>query len=737
MGHHLAWESSESTMNEVMNFKLRNPTNNINIEIQQHYIRNETHPLDFSLGIVNNTSEKDIIRAALRRHRISEEPLKGDVEVSLTSQTWKYAVIQDWEIATNAAKYRKFVTNTTVHWEDQKATLMVNYVPTVDELTGLELYNFTTVVTYPLGSLSTNWFVSTKDRDFSHGGSMFLIDQQLFVYRLDYTNSGVESYPDSSLLASLNITHPASQTSLVLSGSQKGKDVNGGFNITFESTKLFTSGFNLSSGLGEDELKFKIFANIEIPEKDFSLALSSYFTADNSKQDQEISAFYNNKQAFYQRTVLVYLVNFETNSFDITYDITQNISYPLYEIDLKANLHIIDGSHNHQVMLLKSQVPIVFLKVAYDKKAVEGEERKDGQLVETDRHAVKVIFKTPLVIMKDIRWNVTLDLAPATFNFENSLLYFPDQERPFRMVVNFQNKSSELVTHNELRTTFETVKRRITIINMAKFDLEAGTILGSSSVEFGVHGAPVEKFEMEVAYTNATKQETNSHTLTLTLTSPDNTIRTDTNVMYIMGSSIRSSVSVAVSEKSIFGVVIAARNDSNSMQTSFDVDTTISFLEYQYRIHAVHDQAANSLNPNVKVYRGNEENPIAEIDMSYTKVNLLGEIHTIILLLKSEDMQPLTTTTVYSNMTDTQNVAIIISTSEDKNLKFDFNLATGSSETETATYDVAFTVSNTYLPDRNMEVTTHFGTSDVGHNLDTDLIISDIHMVSCNWLLLI
>ncbi len=728
MGHLLTWESSESSLNEVLNFKLRNPANNINIEIQQRAIRNETHPVDFSFTILNNTSEKQIIQAVLSTHTALAGPSKGGFEASLSSQTWRYAAVQGWEYV----KSEKLITNTALHWGDQMATLALSYIPKSDVEMNLQAHNVTSVLTYPLGSLSTSWFVWMKDSDVSSGASMFLIDQQLFGYRVDFTNRGAEGAKDRDLVASFNVTSPASPISITLDHREFQNDVDFGFNITMGATKVFASGINWAV-TAEDSVPrtdANTFVMIDIPRRDYRLMYSASSMMTAYKHNSMAKATLNDELFFSQSTDYEHSVDYETSRSYFTYETSQNMSNPLPDISYKVLVSIRDGNHDHQVNILRNKQHILFAQVKYDRKEMENE-------VVFDRHDVKFLLRTPLAVCKDVSWNATLDVAPATFNLDTRLMYFPKQERPLGMVVNFLDKSNNMVTHKDLKVTLQSTQRTVTFSNMAKFDLDAGTVKGASSVEFGATGVPTtEKFEVSITYTNDTRLEEKSHSVTLLLISPDNRIQTDSSVVYTMDTSVSTSFSIAVPENTLFSFNVLARDESDSTQKMYNVDTNVELLEHQYRLHTVYNEAANSFNPNVKLYRGSEPNPIAEFDLSYTKVSLLDEVHTTILVLRSEDFQPLTITTVYNYNTNSKEVSLTIEPSEGKNVKFDFNILAGSSKTESLSYDSEFSITNTYLPERSLVVVTHFGKSDTGHNLNVDLQISESRMMNfmCDWI---
>ncbi|XP_022087369.1 uncharacterized protein LOC110977488 [Acanthaster planci] len=731
MSHLLTWESSEAQTIENLNFKIRNPANSINLEFQQHSVSNSSHPVDFSFSVFNKTSEVEVINAGLHVRTLSQEPIRGDFLASLQSQTWRYALLQDWDFVEGG----RAVLNTAVHWDDQRATFRVTFTPTNDE-TGLERYDFNSLLTYPLGSASVNWYAWKRGYDFSHGASASLIDQSLFAYRIDFTNrTVVYNQPITSVDASFNITRPMSPISVMLHGSLGESSIEGGFNVTRGDTKIFTSGYSTTFGVGENllsERSSKMFIDVEIPERDFSLALMETSTMSSDTSKYERSLHVNGRLIYYQNTVMTFTTNEETGSYDVTLDQTQNMTFPLPGYDYRLIFSMINGNHNHQLVVRRGKVPIFLLKIGYDKEIFVAEEmdKKNSLLAGTDHHQVRILLQTPLAIMKNVQWNGTLDLAPTNFNFDTRLLYFPNQERPFVLTVHYQNKSDELVTHNELTTTFETPKRRLSIFNRAKFDLGSGVVQGLSSVEIGVINAKQDRFEFQVEYTNKTEGETNSNTLLLTLTSPENTITTEGSLSYVQGATYSTSVTIQVSEVSIFAVDVTVRNDSDSTRKAFDVDSNFNFFEHQFRIHTVHNQDANSFHPNVKVYRADQMNPIAEADVTYSRVDGMTKIHTVTITLKSEDIDPVTVNAVYTNGSATENVHVIISTSEDNNLDILFTLAMGSSETERETYDVTFQVDNTYLPNRQFELTTHFGIADNQYNLNSGLRISEEPMIN-------
>ncbi|XP_038048374.1 uncharacterized protein LOC119722369 isoform X2 [Patiria miniata] len=732
MSHLLTWESSETQTIENLNFKIRNPANNIHLEFQQHAISNATHPVDFSFTVLNKTSELEVLNAGLRTRTLSQEPIKGDFEASLRSQTWRYAIQEDWDIV----KGGRAVLNTALHWEDQQATFGINYTPTSDEETGLERYDFNTLLTYPLGRVTVDWYAWKRGYDVSHGASASLIDQSLFAYRIDFTNHTViSSRPDINLDASFNLTRPMSPISVVLHASNKNSDVNFGFNVTRGNTKAFTSGYSQTVALGIDMLPMiymKIFADVEIPEKDFSLAISQVSSKTGLSSKQEQSVHFNSRLVYYQNTIMTLVTNEETGRYDVTYDVTQNMTYPLPEYDYRFIFSMISGNVDTQLTIHRAKIPVCFLKVDYDLKT-PGADEKDGKnsLIErTDRHEVRIILRTPLAVMKDVQWNGTLDLAQTSFDFETRLLYFPDQEKPFVMTINYQDKGNELVTHKELTTSFETQKRRVSIFNMAKFDLGSGIIQGTTSVKMGALNAKPDNFELNVEYTNKTEDQTVSNKLVLTLTSPDNVIKTEGSVSYIELTSYTTAFSVLVSEEPIYSSTTVFTNNSDSNQKAYDVDTTVNYFGYGYRIHTVHIQDADSFHPNVKVYRVDETDPMAEADVAYTRAGQSPKTHTVMLTLKSKGEAQMTINTVYTNGSNTQNVHVIISTPQDQHLDIVFNLATGSSETESEAYDVTFQVDNTYLPNRQFELTTHFSIGSAQYNLNTDMRISQEHMMN-------
>ncbi|XP_033646963.1 uncharacterized protein LOC117306591, partial [Asterias rubens] len=729
MGHLLTWESSESRMNEVLNFKLRNPANNINIEIQQHTVRNETHPVDFSFAILNNTSEKQIIQAVISTHTAVAGPRKGAFEASMSSETWRYAVKQGWEFV----KSEKMVLNTTLHWKDQMASLDSSYIPTSDEEANLEAHNISSVLTYPLGSFSTNWFVWMQDSDVSSGASMSLIDQQLVAYRFDFTDRSIEFAQDKDrdLVASFNVTSPASPISVAVNFHESLNYKDFGFNITMGTAKVFAIGMDsaVSTEEGKPRTDINAFSLIDIPNKNYRLMYSASSMMSASKQHSVHTATLNNELFYSQSTDYEYSKDYETGRYFIIYETSNNMSQPLPEMGYKIVVSVRDGNHDHQVSLFRKKQPILFAGVKYDLK----------EMVDEDfmyRREFKVILRTPLAICKDVSFNVTVDQGSATTNIDTRLMYFPNQERPLGMVINLQDKSNGAVTHKDLTVTLKTIQRTVTSSNMLKFDLNAGTLQGASSIEFGTNGVlTTEKFEVSITYTNDTREEEKSHSATLLLTSPDNTIQTDVIVVYTMDTSVSTTFSVAVSQNTLFSFSVLAKDESDGSMKLYDVDTNVELLERRYRLHTVYNEAVNSFNPNVKLYRGSEPKPIAEVDLSYTKVNLFDEVHTTILVLSSEDFEPLTITTVYNYNTDTKEVSLTIEPSEGENVKFNFYILSGSTETESITYNTEFSITNTYMPDRSFVVVTRYGSGESGCNLNTDLQISESRMMNlmCNW----
>ena len=724
MGHLLTWESSESRMNEVLNFKLRNPANNINIEIQQHTVRNETHPVDFSFAILNNTSEKQIIQAVISTHTAVAGPRKGAFEASMSSETWRYAVKQGWEFV----KSEKMVLNTTLHWKDQMASLDSSYIPTSDEEANLEAHNISSVLTYPLGSFSTNWFVWMQDSDVSSGASMSLIDQQLVAYRFDFTDRSIEFAQDKDrdLVASFNVTSPASPISVAVNFHESLNYKDFGFNITMGTAKVFAIGMDyaVSTEEGKPRTDINAFSLIDIPNKNYRLMYSASSMMSASKQHSVHTATLNNELFYSQSTDYEYSKDYETGRYFIIYETSNNMSQPLPEMGYKIVVSVRDGNHDHQVSLFRKKQPILFAGVKYDLK----------EMVDEDfmyRREFKVILRTPLAICKDVSFNVTVDQGSATTNIDTRLMYFPNQERPLGMVINLQDKSNGAVTHKDLTVTLKTIQRTVTSSNMLKFDLNAGTLQGASSIEFGTNGVlTTEKFEVSITYTNDTREEEKSHSATLLLTSPDNTIQTDAIVVYTMDTSVSTTFSVAVSQNTLFSFSVLAKDESDGSMKLYDVDTNVELLERRYRLHTVYNEAVNSFNPNVKLYRGSEPKPIAEVDLSYTKVNLFDEVHTTILVLSSEDFEPLTITTVYNYNTDTKEVSLTIEPSEGENVKFNFYILSGSTETESITYNTEFSITNTYMPDRSFVVVTRYGSGESGCNLNTDLQISESRMAS-------
>ena len=443
-----------------------------------------------------------------------------------------------------------------------------------------------------------------------------------------------------------------------------------------------------------------------------------------SKQHSVHTATLNNELFYSQSTDYEYSKDYETGRYFIIYETSNNMSQPLPEMGYKIVVSVRDGNHDHQVSLFRKKQPILFAGVKYDLK----------EMVDEDfmyRREFKVILRTPLAICKDVSFNVTVDQGSATTNIDTRLMYFPNQERPLGMVINLQDKSNGAVTHKDLTVTLKTIQRTVTSSNMLKFDLNAGTLQGASSIEFGTNGVlTTEKFEVSITYTNDTREEEKSHSATLLLTSPDNTIQTDVIVVYTMDTSVSTTFSVAVSQNTLFSFSVLAKDESDGSMKLYDVDTNVELLERRYRLHTVYNEAVNSFNPNVKLYRGSEPKPIAEVDLSYTKVNLFDEVHTTILVLSSEDFEPLTITTVYNYNTDTKEVSLTIEPSEGENVKFNFYILSGSTETESITYNTEFSITNTYMPDRSFVVVTRYGSGESGCNLNTDLQISESRMAS-------